>query len=310
MNIVLDDGLILDTDYRTALTPLLPSETAPLKLNAATSKTDGTPNLDEGFVFLTSLPVDILHYHAQFFKNQCNAPQWFFILLNQNDQGMMDLRNAAIKYNLKNCSIFHAKDCTDLKMIVSKIASTAQIIRGKALFLSKHERRWITELAKQLYGSDEIRFVIMNSASMVETDAEYLLLCGEKACDFCGLRTPCSMEPYFVFQIREELQQYLNPDSLITTLSQNYNMTAERVKSRLYFINVESERWLSSPDRRAGKDAVSAGILLWDRFGLPVSRKEYQKENIETAISEFHANLMKIKELVSSEPVLGGRENV
>ena len=303
MNIVLDDGLILDEDCRTALVPLLPSETAPLKLNAATSKTDGTPNPDEGFVFLTNLPVDVLKYHADFFNNQSSAPQWFFVLLSKNDHGMTDLRNAAIKYNLKNCLIFHAKDCADLELIINKIANSTQITRGKAVFLSKHERSWIAALAKQLYGSDEKRYVIMNSASMGETDAEYLLLCGEKASDFRSIRIPGSIEPYFIFQIKEELQQYLKPDSLIAALSKNYNMTAERVKSRLYFIDVESECWLSNPDRCAGKDAVSAGILLWDRFGLPVSRREYRKENIETAISEFHANLMKIKQLVLSETV-------
>ena len=51
MNIVFDDGLNLDDEYREVLASLLPIGNAPLKLNSSTARTDGTPRSDEGFVF-------------------------------------------------------------------------------------------------------------------------------------------------------------------------------------------------------------------------------------------------------------------
>ena len=91
MNVVFDDGLRLDDEYREALAPLLPIGNAPLRLNASTSRTDGTPSSDEGFVFLTNLPVDVLKYHSFFFESHKDAPQWFFVLLNKSDHGITDL---------------------------------------------------------------------------------------------------------------------------------------------------------------------------------------------------------------------------
>ena len=95
MNIVFDDNLRLDDEYREALALLLPIGSAPLRLNPSTAKTDGTPCSDDGFVFLTHLPVDVLKYHSLFFESYQDAPQWFFVLLNKNDHGITDLRNAA-----------------------------------------------------------------------------------------------------------------------------------------------------------------------------------------------------------------------
>ena len=67
MNIVFDDGLRLDDDYREALAPLLPVGNAPMRLDSSTAKTDGTPSSDEGFVFITNLPVYLFKYHSFFF---------------------------------------------------------------------------------------------------------------------------------------------------------------------------------------------------------------------------------------------------
>lgn len=67
MNIVFDDGLNLDDEYREVLASLLPIGNAPLKLNSSTARTDGTPSSDEGFVFLTHLPVDVLKYRGRFY---------------------------------------------------------------------------------------------------------------------------------------------------------------------------------------------------------------------------------------------------
>lgn len=297
MNIVFDDGLKLDDEYREALASLLPTGNAPLKLNSSTAKTDGTPSSDEGFVFLTNLPVDVLNYQSMFFERHKDAPQWFFVLLNKSDHGITDLRNAARKHNLKNPILFHAGNIGAFESAVNDIANTKQIIKGKALLLSKHRRIWTTDLAQILF-DDASKYEIMDSASTADTDSEILLLCGEKITDFERLVLPSNMEPYFVFKFKNELQHYINPSTLISELAEHYHMTIERVKSRLYFVDIESEIWLADTSRSIGDDAVSDGILIWDRFGLPVSRTEYTEANIITVANGCHENMERLREII------------
>ena len=297
MNIVLDDGLRLDDEYREALATLLPVGNAPLKLNSSTAKTDGTPNSDEGFVFLTHLPVDVLKYHSLFFESHTDAPQWFFILLSKNDHGITDLRNAARKYNLKNTVLFHAENINNFTAAVKEIANTKCIFKGKALLLSKHKRTWTSDLAHILF-DDESKYEVMDSANMSETHSETILLCGEKITDFKGFSLPKNMEPYFIFRFKGELQHYINPTTLIAELAEYHHMTAERVESRLYFVDIESEMWLADNGKAVGDDAVSDGILIWDRFGLPVSRKEYTEANIEMVAIRSHENIEGLREII------------
>lgn len=298
MNIVFDDGLRLDDNYRTVLAPLLPLENAPLRLNAATSKTDGTPCSDEGFVFLTHLPIDVLKYHSEFFKFHSDAPQWFFILLNRSDHGLTDLKNAARKHDLKNCMMFHAKDMETFEAAVKEVSNAKRIIKGKTLLLSKHKRNWTADLANLLFGDNKNKYEIMDVVTMSDTNAQFLLLCGEKASDFKGMVLPDKMEPYFIFRFRDELQQFINEDALVEELAKYHHMTAERIESRLYFLDIESEIWLSKPNRTSGGDAVTDGILLWDQFGLPVSRSEYTEMNIAAAVLERHKNMEKIRKIL------------
>lgn len=298
MNIVLDDGLRIDDNYRAALAPLLPVENAPLKLNSETSKTDGTPCSDEGFVFLTHLPVDVLKYHSKFFEFHSDAPQWFFILLNRNDHGLTDLKNAARKHDLKNCAMFHAKDIETFEAAIKEVSNAKHITKGKTLLLSKHKRSWTTDLANLLFGDNKNKYDVMDSITMSDTDAEVLLLCGEKASDFKGIVLPDNMEPYFIFRFRDELQQFINDSAFVTELAEYHHMTAERIESRLCFVDIESEIWLSKSNKTSGEDAVSDGILLWDQFGLPVRRSEYTEMNIAAAASESHKNMEKIRKIL------------
>ena len=297
MNIVFDDGLNLDDEYREVLASLLPIGNAPLKLNSSTARTDGTPSSDEGFVFLTHLPVDVLKYHSQFFESHKDAPQWFFVLLNKSDHGITDLRNAARKHNLKNLILFHAGNIEAFESAVNDIANTKQIIKGKALLLSIHKRTWTTDLAQILF-NDDSKYEIMDSVNTADTDSETLLLCGEKITDFKGLVLPNNMEPYFVFKFKDELQHYINPSTLISELAEYYHMTTERVEPRLYFVDIESEVWLADTSRPTGDDAVSDGILIWDRFGLPVSRTEYTEANIITVANRSHENMERLREII------------
>lgn len=297
MNIVFDDGLRLEDGYREVLTQLLPIGNAPLKLDSSTAKTDGTPCSDEGFVFITNLRVDVLKYHSVFFENYKDAPQWFFVLLNKNDHGITDLRNAARKHNLKNPVLFHAKNVEAFKKAINDIANAKQITKGKTLLLSKHKRAWTTDLAHILF-DDDSKYEIMDSTNIVDTDSETLLLCGEKAADFTGFELPSSMEPYFVFRFKGELQHYINPSEFISEIAEYHHMTTERVESRLFFIDIESEIWLSNANKPTGDDAVADGILVWDCFGLPVSRAEYTEANIKTVAYRCHDNMKRLMEII------------
>lgn len=297
MNIVFDDGLNLDDEYREVLASILPIGNAPLRLDSATARTDGTPRSDEGFVFLTHLPVDVLKYHSQFFESYKDAPQWFFVLLNKSDHGITDLRNVARKYNLKNPILFHARNIGAFEAAINSIVNTKQITKGKALLFSKHKRAWTTDLARILF-DDDSKYEIMDSVNVTDTDSETLLLCGEKITDFKGFELPDNMEPYFIFRFKGELQHYINPNTLISELSAYHHMTTERVESRLYFVDIESELWLADTSKATGDDAVADGILIWDRFGLPVSRTEYTEANIETVALKCHENIERIKQII------------
>lgn len=297
MNIVFDDGLWIDDEYREKLTSLLPIENAPLKLDSSTSKTDGTPCSDEGFVFLTHLPVDVLKYHSEFFEHHKDSPQWFFVLLNKSDHGISVLRNAARKHNLKNCTIFHAGSIEAFDEAIKKIVATKHIVKGKALLLSKHKRIWTSSLAELLFDGKS-KYEIMDSVNMSDIDSEILLLCGETVSDFKGVNLPDNMEPYFVFRFNSELQHYINPSQLIDEIAKYHHMTTERVKSRLYFVDIESEMWLSSANKATGEDAVSDGLLLFDCFGLPVSRSEYTEANIESIAHKYHENIEQLRKII------------
>lgn len=297
MNIVFDDGLKLEDEYRRILTPLLPIENAPLRLDSITSKTDGTPCLGEEIVFLTHLPVDVLKYHSIFFEKYKDSPQWFLVLINQNDSGIIGLRNAARKHNLKNCAIFHAGSIEAFEAVIKKILNAKHIVKGKALLLSKHKREWTSSLASLLF-EDKSEYEIMDSISMSDTDSEILLLCGENISDFKGIVLPSNMEPYFVFRFKNDLQHYINQSQFIAEISKSYHMTIERVKSRLYFVDIESEMWLSNTNKTTGEDAVSDGILLFDCFGLPVSRSEYTETNIELVAHKYHEDIEKLKKIM------------
>lgn len=283
MNIVFDEGLQLEEPFRKALVPLLPAGNSPLKLHSSTSRTDGTPRPEHGFVFLTHLPVDVLKYHAEFFERHKDAPQWFFVLLSRSDHGLMELKNAARKYDLKNCTLYHAGDADAFAAAVQQIAAAGRITKGKAVFLSKHRRAWVSDLAELLFAGNAERYEIMDPVNRSDTDAEFLLLCGEKLRDFRGMALEENREPLFLFRLRESLQHYIQSDCLIEELASVYRMTPERVRGRLFFVDGESERWLSRSRRTAGAEAVSDGIILWDRFGLPLSRSEYTEPRIEAS---------------------------
>lgn len=296
MNVVFDQGLSLNDDYREAFAAILPVDNAPLKLDSSTEKIDGTPIAEEGFVFLTKLEPDVLKYHCTFFERYKDSPQWFFVLLNRNDHGIVDLKNAARKCNLKNTSFFHAPNIEKFISAVDSIKNTKQIIKGKTLLFSKCKKNWTNGLARILFDNQR-KYEIMDSLNVTDSDSDTLLLCGEEISDFTGFELPGNMEPYFIFRIKGELQHYINPRTLISRLSEHYHMTTERVEHRLYFIDIEFEHWLNDVSRTTGDDAVANGILIWDSFGLPNSRSEYTDVNIEKKAKRCHENIERLKKV-------------
>lgn len=298
MNIVFDAGLKLDREYREALDVLIPADNATLTLDSMTAKTDGTPNIDEGFVFVTDLPVDVMKYHIDFFAKYKNAPQWFFVLVNKSNSGLADIANAARRCDLKNYTKLHAGDLEEFKKAIEKIQASIIVSNGKVLLLSKHERAWPEQFAR-LICEDSEKYEIMNSANMHESDSEYMILCGENMKDFMDMQFPCNAEPYFVFNIKSDIQFFIEHDELISEIAKCYHMTSERVLERMFFVDIENEEWLLSPNPRAGDYAAHDGVLIWDKFGLPVSRDEYTEPNIRKAAEKSRDDIEKIRNLIN-----------
>ena len=301
MNIVFDSGLELDDLCRTALEPLLPTGSSPLCLDASTGRTDGTLKRGEGIVFVTRLPIDVMSYHSDFFRNNCDAPQWFIILLNKSGQGQYDLIAAAKKQGLKNCRVLHAPDVSSLDLIAREIASVRQVTPGKTLLLCKRELGWADELARLLSdgnGSYEVglyqhlKAELSPSESQADAygDAEHFLILGERVHDFRGIELPVGCEPLFV----ADPKTVYDNETLISSLSKYFKLTNERVRSRLYFIDTKAALW-SVSGMPEGDSAAVLGILLCDRFGLPRSRTEYTRENITAAAESALESLSRLK---------------
>lgn len=295
MNIIFDNNLELSPEYRAAIEPVLAQGLSPLVLDSMAGL-KGTPDEKAGFLFFTSLSIDILGYHGDFLRAHNHAPQWFFVLVGDDDHGASLLKDAAIKYNLNSYKIYHASDIDSLKSSISDIVSTTIKISGKVLICSKHKNT-CHNLGQYLFGNDTGKYDCQIAGPDIKTDASVLIFCGREERDFKNVHLPQGMEPIFVVTDPERnVQQFLQPDRLFEILSNSFNMTVERVKARLYFISIKGENWRN--EKVIGGDALSKGILMWDPFGLPLSRKEYTAEKIEAFISSHYTDCKHLKELL------------
>lgn len=296
MNIVFDNNLTLSPEYRVAIEPVLKQGLSPLILDSMEGL-KGTPDDKAGFVFFTSLPTDILRYHGDFLKEYNNAPQWFFVLVDTNEHGVSLLKDAAIKYNLNSYKIYYASGIDALKCTVSDIVSAKTKIAGKVLICSKHQST-CRNLGEYLFENDMDQYDCQIAGSDIETDASKLILCGCEEKDFMNVKLPQAMEPIFVVtDFERNVQQFLHPDRLIKILSDSFDMTIERVKTRLYFISIKGESWLN--EKAVGKEALSKGVLMWDSFGLPLPREEYTAEKIQKFIKTNYIYSKNLKELLN-----------
>lgn len=296
MNVVFDCNVSDSLELRSALFPILPEGTVPFVLDSLKG-IKGTPDESEGIVFVTSLPTDVLGYHGTFFKKFENAPQWFIILLNENEHGVMLLKNAAIKYNLHNCKIYQLNNSDELNKTIAEIQNCRKIVSGKVLLLSKHKKASVLDFASYVFGEQKERYDIRISSNSSETDAAILLLCGHEAKDFIDVNIPEGMEPYFVLLNPErEVQQFIDSEELINRISAAYHMTTERVKSRLFFMSVKTAQWKKMPN--VGSSAVEQGILMWDEFGLPVPRKSYTSDKISAFCESTYIDEKRLKDLL------------
>lgn len=296
MNVVFDCNVSDSPELRSALLPILPEGTIPFMLDSLKG-IKGTPHDNEGIVFITSLPTDVLGYHGTFFKKYENVPQWFIILLNENEHGVMLLKNAAIKYNLHNCKIYQLNNSDELYKTITEIHNCRKIVPGKVLLLSKHRKASVLDFASYIFGEQKERYDIRLSSNSSETDAAILLLCGHEAKDFIDVNIPEGMEPYFVLLNPErEVQQFIDSEELINRISLAYHMTTERVKNRLFFISVKAAQWKNMPN--AGSSAVEQGVLMWDEFGLPVPRRAYTANKISNFFVTTYIDEKRLKDLL------------
>ena len=295
MNIIFDYNVSLTMEYRSALSPLLPQGLAPMILDPMTGL-KGTPNRKEGFVFVTCLPTDILNYHGNFFETYRDAPQWFVILLNKSDYGMLQLNDVRIQYGLNHFNTYFAPDLDYLVKAVGQILSEKTKVSGKVLICSKHKNADLEKLGGFLFGEDKSKYDTQVLTEEAETDASILFLCGERQNDFQNLKKPDGMDPYFVVLKPEmHMQQYLNPDNLIRFLASEYNMTAERVTKRLFFLSLQYE--VLREELSIEESIKESEILVWDAFGLPLARKDRTAENVKDFLKRNYTDGKHLKEL-------------
>ena len=288
MNVVIDSNVILDGLCEGYLKKLLPDGKSACILDEASGKLSGEINEDELTVFITALPIDVMKYHGDFFRRYKKAPGWFFIIKGTNSHAVSLLKNAEINYDLNKCSYFFAPDPESFRAAVEKIAEEGRRIPGKTLIFFKHNRdEGVTAqlLAKYLFDNAADKYEIAYDAVDDNTDASFLLLCGEDERDFKQVTVPEALKPIFVVVHPEKrLQQYLHPEELISLLAAAFDMTPERAEARLFFVSTEADEWYRK--RNTGINAVRNGLLMWDRFGLPVPASEYTAENIEAFLDK------------------------
>ena len=111
----------------------------------------------------------------------------------------------------------------------------------------------------------------------------------------CIDRGSCDWEPYR--HERLELPSQTAPRHL-HCLGEWFEPSDKPDGEPLREVLLESELWLSDANKPTGDDAVADGILIWDCFGLPVSRAEYTEANIKTVAFRCHENMEKLMELI------------
>lgn len=289
MNIVFDYNVDLISEYRSALSPILPKGLAPLLLDPIAGLR-GTPDRKEGFVFVTSLPSDILNYHEKFFKEYKDVPQWFVILIHKSDQGIMRLNEVRTQYGLHNFKSYFVSDLDHFVIAVDQIASEKKKVLGKILICSKHKNPDMEKLGRFLFGEDTLRFDTQILTEVLETDASILFLCGERKNDFRNLKILDGMEPFFIILKPEmHIQQYLRPDDLICFLASEFCMTVERVMKRIFFVSLQYE--MMKEEISARDDIQNHELFIWDSFGLPLARKDYTTK----AANDFLKNIIQME---------------
>ena len=288
MNIVLDSNVKLDADCRNQLQKLLRKGETPSVLDESTGKLKGTFKDMESSVFINRIPVDVMKYHGDFFRNHNTVPQWFFIVLGSNSHGVALLKKAEINYDLNNCRYYYAPSAPQMLSTIDEIADDNLCVSGKVLIFFKHKKEngnTAIQLARYLFGDDKEKYEIAYESIDPKSGAGALLICGDEERDFKMITVPETMKPIFVITHPEKyLQQYLHPEQLIELLAASFDMTTERVRTRLYFVSVAAQDWFEK--RNIGNNALENGLLIWDRFGLPVSRNNYYSENIESFLSK------------------------
>lgn len=297
MNIVLDGNVRLDAGCKERLKKLLQKGREPAVLDEYTGKLNGMFNESEITVFITCIPVDVMKYHGDFFRKHTAVPQWIFVVYGSNSHGVSLLKKAEISYNLNSCRYYYAPAVPQLLSTIDEIAEDNMCFSGKTMIFLKHRKEEggaAAQLAAYLFGDDSEKYEIAYERIDPKSGAGALLICGEEERDFKKIEVPETMKPIFVILHPEKhLQQYLHPEKLYELLAASFDMTSERVKTRTYFVSAAAQEWQLK--RNIGSKAAEDGLILWDRFGLPVSRKNYSAESIEGFLSQGYFDGKKLR---------------
>lgn len=245
-------------------------------------------------VFITSMNHGWLGYHQSFFRQrQRDIPLWIVLLLNDNpvvcNQAESGFKADGIRLGL--FSINSEQD--DMSAIAKEIRRLYNVKPKKGLLYSIRPQcgkqslqrlleeglpDWSFETAEESFSEDYL----------VTTDASQIIIVGKTIQDF-SLSVPKGMQPFYVLTMPDEnvqvyLRQSLLPAKILKVIPSTLRWTEDGAAKHLFYISPLYEWW-----RRIGTDpSLDMRFVMWDEFGLPVSRNVYIPEKIQEFLAQFN----------------------
>ncbi|MBQ2942571.1 MAG: hypothetical protein IJD97_10070 [Clostridia bacterium] len=260
------------------------------------SASDEVPeNLTDNFVvFVTDLPVGILGYHANFFnKNKNTVKNWIVIILNKNKITINHAKICFFSPGVRVSILTDTDTPEDIQIIRDKISSAEKVKSKTALIYSIRpdcEKGLLKELLKKLLPdwTFETASEVHGKDILYQTTVSHVIIVGKTMEDF-RLPIPAGIIPFYVqTKVQENVQSYLKKDmlaeNLVHYIPESLSMTSESAKKLYFFISPLYELWrLSKTDPR-----LDCRFVMWDEFGLPLSRSEYNAKACRSFLDSFN----------------------
>lgn len=258
----------------------------------------------DGVLLITSMPSGWLGYHQNFFeKHRRDASYWIVLLLNDDpiviEQAKIGFNADGIRLCLKPIT-----DNTDFGQVLSEIKSVSKVNKQKVFLYSIRPncgKKTLTDcLQEDLEGwafetAQEAPF----TDKLAESDAAHIVIVGKTLKDF-AVSVPKNMNPLYVLTMPDEnVQAYLHMDELplrlLEMIPSHLQWTEEAAASHLFYISPLYEQWR----KMEIIPALDSRFIMWDNFGLPLSREAYTKENIRLFLAQFNQCDRLVKRLVN-----------